>query len=78
MTKISSAADRQFNDNQILVRVPAHAIKGPDDFVKVAKAAFARGGCPTCFSGLDIRFAQVRDYVVDPQTLDVHEASVER
>jgi len=57
--------------HQVLVRVPAEAIKSPEDFGKMAAAAFAKGGCPSCYSGLDFRFAQVRDFVVNPKTLEL-------
>lgn len=64
-------ADARVTSNQFNVRIPAEAIRSPEDFGKIAAEAFARGGCPNCYSGLDFRFSQIREFVVNPRTLEL-------
>ena len=40
---------------------------------KVTANVLGRLGCPQCHSGHILNFLEIREFVVNPKTLDVHE-----
>ena len=55
----------------ITVMVPPEVAFDLDKTQVVLKNVLGKLGCPGCTSGFDIRFVLERDFVVNPQTLDV-------
>jgi hypothetical protein len=55
----------------VIVRVPAKL--SLDQAHKVVANVLGKLGCPACFSGFDIRFAHIRDLVVDAKSLEIRE-----
>ncbi len=42
-----------------------------DSVAKIVASTLGKLGCPSCFSGFDLRFNHLHDLVVNPQTLEV-------
>jgi hypothetical protein len=57
----------------INVHIPHNALFDLGKMQKITAATLGRLGCAGCHSGFDIRFLALRDFVVNPQTLDVTE-----
>lgn len=58
----------------ITVMVPPEVAFDLDKTQAVLKNVLGKLGCQGCTSGFDIRFVLERDFVVNPQTLDVANA----
>lgn len=59
---------------QVVVRVPANLTL--DQSTKILASTLGKLGCPNCISGHDIRFANIRDFIVNPRTFDVNEIGI--
>lgn len=55
----------------IEVTVPASVSYDLEQSFTVIKNVLDRLGCPTCHSGVDIRFTLEDRFIVNPKTLDV-------
>ena len=72
----------RFNDisssigNQVRVTIPARVAFDLKSIQKVTAQVLGQLGCEACHSGFDIRFALVRDFVVDAN-LNVRAAGAE-
>jgi hypothetical protein len=64
--------------NRVRITLPVAAAANMDKFLKVIRNLGDALGCPNCFSGADCTFSLIRDYVVDPATLNVKEAGFGR
>lgn len=60
-----------FASNTVVVRVPGKLTL--DQSNKILANTLGKLGCPGCYSGFDIRFINLRDFVVNPKTFDVQE-----
>lgn len=60
-----------FNQHTVLVRVPGKLTL--DQSNKILANTLGKLGCPGCYSGFDIRFVNIRDFVVNPKSFDVQE-----
>ena len=59
------------SSNPVVVRVPIKLTL--DQSNKILASTLGKLGCPACYSGFDIRFLHIRDFVVNPRTFDVQE-----
>lgn len=57
--------------NTVVVRVPAKLTL--DQSNKILANTLGKLGCSNCYSGFDIRFLHIRDFVVNPKSFDVQE-----
>jgi hypothetical protein len=60
----------------VTVRVSADVLKDLAKMQKVTANVLARLGCPGCHSGHLLNFQDIREFVVNSKTLDVHEFGV--
>ena len=60
----------------VVVTVPSKGVNNLAAVNKIVANTLGRLGCPACLSGFDIRFKQVRDLVVNPQTFEVNEQQI--
>lgn len=44
-----------------------------DQSIKILGQLMGKLGCGRCFSGFDIRFNHIREYVINPKTLELNE-----
>ncbi|MBH0122970.1 hypothetical protein ACWDUD_03940 [Rhodococcus sp. NPDC003382] len=71
MTEIEQRSPR--SPDTVRVYLPHHAAHDLDAVAKISRQVLDRLGCPGCTSGFDIRFIELRDFAVDPDSLDVRE-----
>lgn len=57
--------------SSVVVRVP-HKLN-LEQSTKILANTLGRLGCGECLSGFDIRFVNVRDFVVNPKSLEVND-----
>ena len=57
----------------VRVYLPHHTAHDLDAVGRISRQVLERLGCPGCTSGFDIRFVELRDFVVDPDGLDIRE-----
>jgi len=60
----------------ITVHIPAEVTFDLAKFSKVIANLGGRLGCGPCISGADCNFSVIKDYLVDPETLDVKVVAV--
>jgi hypothetical protein len=59
---------------QVVVRVPAKLTL--DQSTKILANTLGKLGCAACLSGFDIRFVNIRDFAINPRTLDINEVGI--
>ena len=57
----------------VTVHLGARARPNIKSVQKIVENALGRLGCGGCFSGFDIRFTHIDDFVVNPRTFEVNE-----
>jgi hypothetical protein len=57
----------------INVRITRDVAQDLDKMQKITANVLGRLGCPRCHSGHILNFLEIRDFVVNPKTLDVQE-----
>ncbi len=57
----------------VSVHLGSRAIPNIKSVQKIIESTLGRLGCGGCFSGFDIRFTHVDDFVVNPRTFEVNE-----
>jgi hypothetical protein len=60
----------------ITVHIPAEVTFDLSKFGKVIANLGGRLGCGPCISGADCNFSIIKDYLVDPETLEVNVVAV--
>lgn len=61
------------SERVVNVSVPTEALYDVKKMRKITDSLLGKLGCPACHSGFDLRFRELRDFVVNPQTLEVQE-----
>lgn len=61
-----------FANRQIRVQVTSEISNDFEKSTQVLKNILGQLGCPACTSGFDIRLEAIKDYVVNPVTLEVN------
>jgi len=61
------------SSDTVRVYLPSHAAHDLDAVGKISRQVLEKLGCPGCTSGFEIRFIELRDFAVDPDSLDVRE-----
>lgn len=61
-----------FANRQIRVQVTSEISNDFDKSSEVMKNILGQLGCPGCTSGFDIRLEEIKDFVVNPVTLEVN------
>lgn len=61
--------------NQVRVLVTRDVTFDLKRMQKITASVLGRLGCPGCHSGHIIEFHEIRDFIVDPKSLDVREVT---